>query len=253
MKRSVGRTGYSDAQMKDLLTIGFAADEPLDEGKKTGFIKDLPVKQITEISFHRMLIRQIQYIRTVSWGAAGLFLLAALMTVSNLKNDALWALAACTPFLALAAEWEVRRSYRYGMAEIESTTRFSLRSIVYARFLIVGAVYFAAMVLLAVILHHLGQGKTLFILSALLVPYLATMTGALLWERTIYGRSFPYTSLVIAGMTAGGVLLARYWNLMILQVRYEAWWEVAAAFLSICVIILFNGNMKMREAEIVWS
>ena len=73
MKRSVGRTGYSDAQMKDLLTIGFAADEPLDEGKKTGFIKDLPVKRITEISFHRMLIRQIQYIRTVSWGAAGLF------------------------------------------------------------------------------------------------------------------------------------------------------------------------------------
>ena len=200
-----------------------------------------------------MVIRQIRYIRPVSWIAAILFLTVALMTIPDLTSDSLWALAACTPFLAVAADLEVRRSYRYGMAEIESTTRFSLRSITYARFLLVGVLYFATMLLLSAIIHRFVQTRILIVFSGLLVPYLVTMTGALLLERTVYGRTVPYSSFIIAGLTAAGVFLAQYFELMIVQIKYGTWWEMTAVFLTICVTILFNSNRKMQEAEILWN
>ena len=249
----IARTGAYEGQLKELLDLGFTAAEPLDERKKAEFMKGLPEGRIKKISLPLMVIRQIRYIRPVSWIAAVLFLAVARMIVPHLDHDSLWALAACTPFLAVAADLEVRRSYRYGMAEIESTTRFSLRSIAYARFLLVGVLYFATMLILSVIIQRFVQIRTLIMFSGLLVPYLVTMTGALLLERTAFGRSVPYASFFAAGLTAAGVFLARYSGLMFLQVQYGSRWEAAAVILSACVILLFGGNRKMQEAELLWN
>lgn len=247
------RIGSCDEQMTYLLRLGFTANEPPDEKRKAELIKGLPAGRAAKISLPGMVVRQIRYIRPVSRIAAILFLAIALMAIPNLNNDSLWALAACTPFLAVAADLEVRRSYRYGMAEIECTTRFSLRSIAYARFLLVGVLYFAIMLILSVIIHRFVQIRTLIVFSGLLVPYLVTMTGALLLERTAYGRSAPYSSFAAAGLTAAGVFLARYFVPVIMQVQYGSLWEASAVFLTVCVITLFGGNVKMQEAEILWN
>lgn len=253
MKSLMNKVYGRGDRLSELLAVGYAPGEPLDEEKKLEFLKRLPAGRITKISLPELLIRQVRYMRPLSWIAALLFLAAAAAAVPRLKDESLWTLASCTPVLALAAELEVMRSYRHGMAELESTARFSLKAVCYARFLIVGILYFSVMLILSFVIHHFGEIRMVFVLSGLLIPYFVTMTAALLLERTAYGRSSPYAAFFAAGLTAAAVLLAQYFELGILQVKYGTWWEVCAVCLLIAVIALFRDSLRMQEDEVLWN
>ena len=130
----------TEAKNRELLLLFFEPEEKPDPVKKEEFLKTVMAGQLTrsvKITLDRMLLIQIKYIRKTAWLAALMILLAAaLITKGN--SDRVLQIAALTPLLAFVTEIETRRSYAYGMAELEMTTPFSLRSIRYARFMILG-------------------------------------------------------------------------------------------------------------------
>ena len=82
------------------------------------------------------------------------------------------ALAAMIPVLALSFVAEGSRSVRYGMAELEMASKFSMKAVLMAKFTILGI---ENAVLLAVLLPLLMRNKYYGLLSAaimILFPYL---------------------------------------------------------------------------------
>lgn len=245
------------AKNRDLLLLFFEPDQKPDQAKKEAFLKTVTAEQISKpkkITFNRMLLIQVKYIRKTAWLAALLLLLAAaLITKGN--SESVLQIAALTPLLAFVTEIETRRSYAYGMAELEMTTRFSLRSIQYARFLILGIFNLIVLAGLALFIRKFVSMSVMLTLTCLLLPFLLTMAGALLLERTPFGRNHPNGSGVIALLIALGTEgfllpdspLAVIINDSLAVKNYSWIWETSAVLLVVAVIALFYTNLKTEE------
>jgi len=241
------------AKNRDLLLLFFEPDQKPDQAKKEAFLKTVTAEQISKpkkITFNRMLLIQVKYIRKTAWLAALLLLLAAaLITKGN--SESVLQIAALTPLLAFVTEIETRRSYAYGMAELEMTTPFSLRSIRYARFMILGLFDLVALAGISLLIRKYISISVMLTLSCLLLPFLLTMVGALLLERTTFGRSHHYGSGVLALLIAAGTedLLLPDNPVTNLIVVHGLGWvlELTAAWLLAAVIALFYTNLKTEE------
>ena len=250
----------TEAKNRELLLLFFEPDEMPNPAKKEAFLKNVMTGQITratKITLDRMLLIQTKYIRKTAWLAALMILLAAALITKGSPNGVLQ-IAALTPLLAFVTEIETRRSYAYGMAELEMTTPFSLRSIRYARFLILGLLDLSVLTGIALFIRNYITISAMLTLSCLLLPFLLTMAGALLLERTAFGRSHPYGSGVLALLIAAGTegfLIPNSTAAIPLVVHGFGWvLELAAVFLLVTVIALFCTNVK-REEEMtaIWN
>ena len=254
----------TEAKNRELLLLFFEPEEKPDPVKKEEFLKTVMAGQLTrsvKITLDRMLLIQIKYIRKTAWLAALMILLAAaLITKGN--SDRVLQIAALTPLLAFVTEIETRRSYAYGMAELEMTTPFSLRSIRYARFMILGLFDLAVLSGISLLIRKYIAISAVLTLSCLLLPFLLTMTGALILERTAFGRSHPYGSGVLALLIAAGTEffllpagpLAMSLNKTLIMQDYAWVLELTAALLLSAVIALFCTNVKMEEEmTAIWN
>ena len=242
----------TEAKNRELLLLFFELDEKPDPAKKEAFLKIVMTGQITRatnMTLHRMLLIQVKYIRKTAWLAALMILLAAVLITKG-SPDSVLQISALTPLLAFVTEIETRRSYAYGMAELEMTTAFSLRSIRYARFMILGLFDMAVLAGISLLIRKYVAMSVL--------PFLLTMIGALLLERTVFGRTHPYGSgvlaLLIAVVTEGFLIPDS--PVAIPFAMYRVGWvlELAAVFLLVTVIALFCTNVK-REEEMtaIWN
>ena len=105
--------------------------------------------------------------------------------------------------------------------------------------------------------------SVLLTLAHLILPFLLTMIGALLLERTVFGRTHPYGSgvlaLLIAVVTEGFLIPDS--PVAIPFVMYGFGWdgfgwvlELAAVFLLAAVIALFCANIKQdEEMTAIWN
>ena len=243
----------TEAKNRELLLLFFEPDEKPDPAKKEAFLKTVMAGQLqktTKITLDKMLLIQVKYIRKTSWLAAVLFILAAAL-ITRGKPDSVLQIAALTPLLAFVTEIETRRSYAYGMAELEMTTPFSLRSIRYARFLILGLFDLAVFAVLSLFIRKYVEMSAMLTMACLLLPFLLTMAAALLLERTAFGRNHPYGSGVLALLIAAGtegLLLSDNPLAMSVIVLGFGWvLELAAVLLLITVIALFCTNVKKEE------
>lgn len=250
----------TEAKNRELLLLFFEPDEMPDPAKKEEFLKNVMAGQLSRtarITLDRMLLIQVKYIRKTAWLTALMILLAAALITKGNPASVLQ-IAALTPLLAFVTEIETRRSYAYGMAELEMTTVFSLRSIRYARFIILGLFDLAVLAGVSLLIRKYVAMSVLLTLACLLLPFLLTMTGALLLERTTYGRSHPLGSGVFALLIAvgtEGVLLPDSPIAISFMVHGVGWvLELAAVFLLVTVIALFCTNVK-REEEMtaIWN
>lgn len=250
----------TEAKNRERLLLFFEPDEMPDPAKKEEFLKNVMAGQLSRtarITLDRMLLIQVKYIRKTAWLAALMILLAAaLITKGN--PDSVLQISALTPLLAFVTEIETRRSYAYGMAELEMTTAFSLRSIRYARFMILGLFDLAVLSGISLLIRKYIAISAMLTLSCLLLPFLLTMTGALFLERTAFGRSHPHGSGVLALLIAAGTegFLIPDSPVAIPFVMYRVGWvlELAVVFLLVTVIVLFCTNVK-REEEMtaIWN
>ena len=243
----------TEAKNRELLLLFFEPDEKPDPAKKEAFLKTFRFGQMpktTKITLDKMLLIQVKYIRKTSWLAALVLILAAAQ-ITRGKPDSVLQIATLTPLLAFVTEIETRRSYAYGMAELEMTTPFSLRSIRYARFILLGLFDLAVLAGLALLIRKHAAMSAMLTLAFLLLPFLLTMTCALLLERTAFGRNHSYGSGVLALFIAAGtecLLLPDSPLAIPIMVQGTGWMlELTAAFLLAAVITLFWTNVKREE------
>lgn len=105
------------------------------------------------------------------------------------------------PVIAIAAISGMGRSEKYGMDELEMSTRFSLRTVMSARLIIVGVIDLALLILLLIIFGRCTDLGMLQALMVLTIPYLLTAWGCLLITRKMHnsmeiGVCFVYGMMV---------------------------------------------------------
>lgn len=182
-----------DRELKNRLADAFHAPEP---EKKESFIKNLRPR---EIGIPEMIITQIPYIRFPIWLFSLLTAAVAMGGAVLGMEDTEFLITVLMPFNAAIAVFEAHRSRRYGMSELEMATRFSLRSVVFARLVILGIVSGIVLATASPVIAASFGRSTLLTAIRILIPYLITMMISLIIERSSLGRTHGYASFVIAG------------------------------------------------------
>ena len=184
------------SEYKDLLNEAFSAPEP--EGKKA-FLKNIRPR---EVSLFEMIWQQAAYIRVTVWILALLVVAVAvagsMLGLESTQN----AVTMLMPFAAAIAVIEANRSRSCGMSELETVTRFSLKSVVLARMTILGAAALVVLLIAAPVISAATHQGTVLTAVRMVIPYLLTMSIGLPVERSALGRKTDLSSLAVASVVA---------------------------------------------------
>jgi hypothetical protein len=179
-------------ELKDALNMAFYAPEPKN---KQVFLKNLRPREVGMIE---MLFQQVRYIRVSVWILTAAIIALTILGAWMKRGETGELISVIMPFLAAVSVLENNRSRKYGMSELEMVTRFSLRSVIFARMLILGLVFLFMIAITSPILVMAFGGEMLVTAMHMLIPYLVTMTISLQIERSIWGRRLEYGTLAIA-------------------------------------------------------
>lgn len=97
-------------------------------------------------------------------------------------------LSGIIPVITITGIFGFGRSERYGMDELEMSTRFTLRTVTMARLIVIGvtdAIIIACIIMLSGRLMKLELMQTLFIVA---IPYLVTSWGCLVITRKMHNK-----------------------------------------------------------------
>ena len=190
-------------ELKDALNIAFYAPEPKN---KQAFLKNIRPREVSTLE---MLLQQVRYIRLYIWAVSLAFIAFALIGSWLQLSETDELIPVLMPFLAVVSVLENRRSKKYGMTELEMATRFSLRSVIFARMIILGMVFLLILVITAPVIATAFGGETLVTAIHMLIPYLITMIISLQVERSSLGRKLEYGSLSVAALIAVSMIWMR--------------------------------------------
>ncbi len=207
----------------------FAA--PMPERKQAFMRQIARTKRGRGRSFCSMLSLQCRYISPKVW----LFSIAffGFVLVSNyFAASASWIpVFAMVPFLVMLTVTESMRSYRNGMEELEMTTRYSLKTVIYMRLLVLGG----GNLLLLLVSVFFVREHFFSCLLYMLTPYFLTAAGNLWIVRTFAGRESNYICLGFAAL----VVCAEYqilvrWNYFFEERYLGAWLLALVIFILLC-------------------
>ncbi len=216
---------------KYILQIKKYFEAPSPQGKSAFLDKYSKKEELdsNRISLPYMVFVQISYISKWMWVFSALIFLCMLIISKYLQRQMLWTAFALMPFIVTFSLSESMRSVVYGMGEFEMAARFSLKSIIMSRLIILGI---GNMFLLFVFAMFLGEGIWRNIVY-MLVPYLSSATGGLMILRKFTSKEGVYISCgfssIISGLCLTGVQSYRW----IYETRYTSIWIVAAISLFI--------------------
>ncbi len=233
-------------KLKEAVKLAFVVPPPV---KKRAFLKLIPEKGISSFEF---MIIQAGYINKKMWLFSLFVLGVAIAGTYGWKRDMLWIISSLLPFAALLAVTENAKSITYNVAEMEMASRFSLKSVLFARMGAVGAVH----LILLTILIPVGQiyGARSFFETGvyMLLPYFAAIASGLWITRRLRGKEVVY---VCTGFT----ILISGINIVINDERifaYQAAIFKEKAIVAVILLILTVWEYKQsvqRTEELVWS
>lgn len=234
--------------MKDWKNDLFQAfDIPRPVQKET-FIRQLKTPRIP---IHQFLLSQICYIHKWIWFISAVVFLAAVLGLTILPEAVLWIISGLTPILALTILSESGRSKRYEMAELEMATRFSLRSVTFARLGILGI----SNLLLLALLLPIGIQSQLNPLAAglyIITPFLLTTFIGLFLVRKMKGQESLYACIGTAIGVSFSVFFSHETISFIYQESWISLWMITAVALCIGTGRQFIKIITQTE-ETVWN
>lgn len=170
---------------KDLKEIKkyFEAPEP---ARKQEFL-ERAAKQAAvrnKISLLYMLWIQFSYISKFLWVLSALIFAGAFIAAGYIGSQIVWCLSASMPFIVTFSLSASLRSVIYGMQEFEMSSRFTLKSIIMSRVIILGAINIS-LLFIAAFLSGNGMWRSALYM---LVPYLLSATGGFIILRKFPSR-----------------------------------------------------------------
>ena len=156
------------------------------------------------------------------------------------------------PFTAAISVLETQRSSRFNMSELEMATRFSLRSVVFARMIVFGILSFI-MLCISVPVICLSFKTNIFITGIrCLIPYFLTMIISLLVERSVIGRKNGYLSLAVASL----IMLVTFWmnhfnpEVIVKYTSFLETWGLLTVF-ALIALTLFEQWKTIKNVEVL--
>ncbi|MBO6215514.1 MAG: hypothetical protein J6N76_08255 [Lachnospiraceae bacterium] len=231
-------------EWKDALKEAFYAPEPEN---KQDFLRKIRQR---EIGTFELLIQQVRYIRLPVWLVAVAIIFLAVIGAILQTAETRELIPAIMPFFAGISVLETKRSEKYKMSELEIVTRFSLRSVIFARMMILGILYLIILCVTSPVIALSFGGKTVVAAIEILIPYLFTMSVSFELERSTWGRKQEYGSLAVASLVFVFMIWIQSYDPKILQ-RYlemiESWGVLIVVLLAMVTIFEQYRTIKSEE------
>jgi len=229
-------------QEKELLQQAFSVPAPK---KKRAFLRTLPRQ---EVGLGNLLLSQAAYIRKWVWAMSLLLFGLVVLMAQYVELDVIWILSAIMPFAALLLIMEFAKSSAYCMTELEMTSRFSLRTILLARMVMLGAVQFVGFLLTVP-----AVGKSLLKNGVyLLVPYLLTALLGLVTVRRIHGKEGLFVCGSISAFICVLAPMSKHFVPMLYVQENRMLWVFAAVLLLAGFVKEYRISINHLE-EFVWN
>ena len=243
-----GKT-FMDNKMKTLIRTAFDAPPPQ---KKEVFLRRFAYNLARKNAWYDMIPAQIGYIHKSAWVCAAMVFAAALYFTARHNGNNVFMIASLTPFLALSVLVESNRSRRYNMSELEAVTRYSLRSIVFCKMLILG-IFDLIFLLFVIAITGVRSGNDILPSGIyILLPYLLTMWLGLMIERTRIGRETPYAGTGISILISLILLIMVNSDHRLLRPAYVPGWEILIVVSVMGIAVRIRDKAKCLE-DAVWS
>lgn len=230
---------------KELKSL-FEAPPPLH---KKEFLQKL---EEPKMSIYEFIFLQIGYIRKRVWGISAFIFIVSLMGTLMFSFDMLWGISALTPLLALTNISESGRSEMYEMAELEMATRFSLRSVIFAR---LGILSIENLVLLCLLLPIGIWNNLLSPIKAgiyIITPFLLTTFIGLNIVCKFRRHDAIYLCISVAICVSFSVFFFRFTFPQIYQEKYLMRWGIGVLLLCIGTVRQ-NCKIVNRMEELTWN
>ena len=180
-----------NSELKRLIKSAYS----IEASRKNEFIKNY---QRRELNYRELLRVQLQYMGAQLMAICGYALAMLLGSLANIDVKLAKIVAVLAPLAALFALTGLGKSEKYGMEEIEMSSRFSLRTIKIIRLAIIGIAGLAIMLAASCALSAV-TGMNLFVsFAAAGVPYLITTFLCMLLIRRWHSPKNIYGCVVIA-------------------------------------------------------
>ena len=227
---------------KEQLRQAFSVPEPKN---KKRFLRTLPKQKV---SLSTLIFSQAAYIRAWVWIFSFLVFGVVILAAQYMKQDVIWVLSAVMPFAALMLVLEFVKSSAYGMTELEMSSRFSLRTILLARMVMIG------MVQLAGLLFSVPMaGMILFANSVyLFVPYLLTTLLGLAAVRRIQGKEGMFVCGSISVAVSVVAPMSRCFAPVLYEQENRIVWVLALILLFVGIRKEYRITMNQWE-EFAWN
>lgn len=227
---------------KELLEQAFSVPAPK---KKRAFLRRMP-KQ--EVGLGSLLLSQAAYIRAWVWGVSFFLFGVVALAAQVVELDVIWILSAVMPVAALLIVMEFAKSSAYGMSELEMSSRFSLRTILLARMVMLGAVQLFGLILTVPVAGMVLVNNGVY----LLVPYLLTTLLGLVTVRRMRGKE----GLFVCGSISAFVCVLAPISKHIVPGLYaqenRLLWALAAILLLVGLVKEYRTTINHLE-EFVWN
>ena len=226
---------------KSELHRGFATPPP---ARKREFLRQFTPPQT---SLADVLLSQLGYIRAWVWVVSGTIYAAAALMLLAQSPYLLHMLSACAPLLALTIVTESSRSVRCGMAELELSTRFSLKTVVLARLIPLGCIHPLGLLLLS-----FGFGRPFAAILYSIAPFLLTAFLGLSITRKYRSHEAQYACGGIAFTISLLTLFSHHLFAALYEGRHLIWWLLAVAVLAAATGKLYKTILFETE-ELAWN
>lgn len=220
----------------------FAAPCPMG---KTAFLKQ---HRRCELSYRRLIVLQVRYVRWWVWLLSLVLSGFILITVSRSGKSALWCISAMTPFFALMAITENGRAQLYQMEELELACRMSRQSAMLARMVAIGLFHLFLFTLLVAY-------RAVEVVQAgvyLLTPYFLTVALGLELSRRFRGRDGLVACSAVAVTVSALGPLAETVRPALYQAENLVLWGTVLVVVIMAAAAEFTLQIK-RLGELQWN
>lgn len=197
------------------------------------------------------ILSQITYIRKRVYLTSVLMLVLAVVASDYAKTDSVWAVAAMMPFIALCLVTESARSETYSMAEFEMASRFSIKSIMLARFGTIGLVHMVMLCILIPIVRHSALISFIHAGIYLLVPYLAASVLECAAVRRFRGKEAISVCIVISIMVSLLNTVVKELLTHLFGSKQFAIWLILAVYLTGRTVLEYRKMIYQTEEWVV--
>ncbi len=221
---------WSKKKLKRELKLVYDAPAP---EKKEAFLGSMGPDYLSTVEF---LWLQLSYVIKCVWVLSAGLLAIALSAGQYLEEELVVLLSSVMPFLALTILTESAKSGAYHMDEIELATRFSLKSVLFARMGILTALHCGVILVLALCLKSLD----LLVMSNLyyiIVPYFLTICIGIHLIRRFQGRESVYICFTTPVLVSCFTYYSRRMLPVLYSSKMEGWWLVI-----LLSVIFFAGK-----------